>query len=76
MVNLPADLDEAIQHALQLSNGIEGFLGKQESHFLVMLAACTPAEGAIVEIGSFKGKSTVALASAERAAQLSGKAAK
>jgi Methyltransferase domain len=63
MVNLPADLDEAIQHALQLSNGIEGFLGEQESRFLVMLAACTPAEGAIVEIGSFKGKSTVALGS-------------
>jgi len=28
-----------------------------------MLAACAPAAGAIVEIGSFKGKSTVALAS-------------
>ena len=63
MVNLPADLDEAIEHALQLSNGIEGFLGEEESRFLVMLAACAPAEGAIVEIGSFKGKSTIALAS-------------
>ena len=63
MVNLPADLDKAVEHALQLSHGVEGFLGEQESRFLVMLAACTPAEGAIVEIGSFKGKSTVALAS-------------
>lgn len=63
MVNLPPDLNEAIEHALQLSRGLTGFLGEQESRFLAMLAASTPAEGAIVEIGSFKGKSTVALAS-------------
>jgi MMP 1-O-methyltransferase len=63
MVDLPADLDKAIEHALQLSQRTEGFLEEQESRFLVILAACTPAEGAIVEIGSFKGKSTIALAS-------------
>ena len=63
MVNLPVDLNEAIEHALQVSHGIQGFLGEHELRFLVTLAACIPAEGAIVEIGSFKGKSTVALAS-------------
>ena len=31
-----------------------------------MAAACTPATGAIVEIGSFKGKSTVVLATIAR----------
>lgn len=35
-----------------------------EVRFLATLAACTPAHGSIVEIGSFKGKSTVALATA------------
>lgn len=37
-------------------------MAENELRFLAMLAACTPAAGPIVEIGSFKGKSTVALA--------------
>lgn len=37
-------------------------MAENEIRFLATLAACTPAEGAIVEIGSFKGKSTVGLA--------------
>jgi hypothetical protein len=40
-----------------------GFLTEREGRFLALAAACTPARGAIVEIGSFKGKSTVGLAS-------------
>jgi MMP 1-O-methyltransferase len=39
-----------------------GFLANNEIRFLGILAACTPATGVIVEIGSFKGKSTVMLA--------------
>jgi hypothetical protein len=35
---------------------------ENEIRFLCTLAACAPAQGSIVEIGSFKGKSTVALA--------------
>ena len=42
-----------------------GFLTEREARFLALVAACAPARGggAILEIGSFKGKSTVGLAS-------------
>ena len=40
-----------------------GFLTEREARFLALVAVCAPARGAILEIGSFKGKSTVGLAS-------------
>ena len=40
-----------------------GFLTEREARFLALAAACSPARGVILEIGSFKGKSTVGLAS-------------
>jgi len=40
-----------------------GFLTEREARFLALAAACAPARGTILEIGSFKGKSTVGLAS-------------
>jgi methyltransferase family protein len=40
-----------------------GFLTEREARFLALVAACAPAHGVILEIGSFKGKSTVGLAS-------------
>jgi MMP 1-O-methyltransferase len=63
MVELPADLDAVIEKAWQLCQRTPGFLGENEARFLGVLAACVPGRGAIVEIGSFKGKSTVMLAS-------------
>jgi len=63
MVNLPEDLNEVVERALKLSHGIPGFLGDSEARFLALLAAAAPAEGSSVEIGSYKGKSTVLLAS-------------
>ncbi|MGH9412802.1 MAG: class I SAM-dependent methyltransferase [Terriglobales bacterium] len=48
------------------ARGVEGFIGEREIRALVMLAgaaAAAPARGAVMlEIGSFKGKSAVALA--------------
>lgn len=44
-------------------SGAPGFLTEREARFLALAAACTPARGVILEIGSFKGKSTVGLAS-------------
>lgn len=46
---------------------VEGFLTQREMYFLMLLAAVPTAEGEILEIGSFKGKSTILLA---RSAQL------
>jgi predicted O-methyltransferase YrrM len=63
MYSLPPDLDEELEKAWRLTDRTPGFLGKSEARFLGLLAACVPARGAIVEIGSFKGKSTVMLAS-------------
>jgi hypothetical protein len=40
-----------------------GYLSKREARFLFLIAACSPADGEILEIGSFKGRSTIALAS-------------
>ena len=63
MRQLPKDVNEVVERALQVSRGVDGFLGDAEARFLGILAACAPAEGVIVEIGSYKGKSTVLLAS-------------
>ncbi len=59
---LPPDLDAAIDAAWQQIRAAPGFLTEREGRFLALLAAATPARGTIVEIGSFKGKSTVGLA--------------
>ena len=58
-----AEVDEAIANGFDLAKDVPGFLGDNELRFLGALAALTPAIGAMVEIGSFKGKSTVMLAS-------------
>lgn len=62
LTNLPENLGQTIEKAWQRAKAVPGFMAENELRFLAMLAACTPAEGPIVEIGSFKGKSTVALA--------------
>jgi MMP 1-O-methyltransferase len=59
---LPDNLYQTIESATRLSLSTPGFLAENEIRFLGILAACTPASGVMVEIGSFKGKSTVMLA--------------
>ncbi len=60
--HLPTDIDAVIDDAWQATKDVPGFLGENEARFLGLLAACIPARGAVVEIGSFKGRSTVMLA--------------
>ena len=50
---------------------VEGFLYPHEARLLALFSACPTASGSILEIGSFKGRSTVVLA---KAAQLSDRA--
>lgn len=62
-VTAPPDLGEAIDEAWDRVRAAPGFLTEREARFLALVAACTPAHGTILEIGSYKGKSTVGLAS-------------
>lgn len=62
----------AFQEALPgLLQGLPGHLTLREARFLALLGACPTAPGAVLEIGSFQGRSTVVLA---RAARLAGAA--
>ena len=63
---LPADFVRVSDDAWRLISAAPGFLTEREGRFLVMAAACAPARGVILEIGSFKGKSTVGLADVAR----------
>jgi hypothetical protein len=62
-LSIPPELDAAIEAAWQRVRAAPGYLTEREARFLALLAAATPARGVILEIGSFKGKSTVGLAS-------------
>jgi len=59
----PSDLLAAIDEAWARVRAAPGFLTEREGRFLALIAACAPAQGTILEIGSYKGKSTVGLAS-------------
>jgi MMP 1-O-methyltransferase len=56
------DIDSVSDAAWQLMRGTQGYLSEREARCLLAAAAFSPAEGANLEIGSFKGRSTVGLA--------------
>ena len=60
-IEVPGDLDSVLDEAWKATESIPGFLGRNEARLLGTIAACVPRGGVIVEIGSFKGKSTVML---------------
>lgn len=61
-VKIPADLETVLNDAWEVARKVPGHLNENEARFLGLLAACAPASGTILEIGSFKGRSTVMLA--------------
>jgi hypothetical protein len=61
-IKIPADLETVLNDAWEETRKVPGHLAENEARFLGLLAACVPASGTIVEIGSFKGRSTVMLA--------------
>ncbi|MGC1483031.1 MAG: class I SAM-dependent methyltransferase [Candidatus Acidiferrum sp.] len=61
-VKIPADLETVLNDAWEETRKVPGHLTENEARFLGLLAACVPASGTIMEIGSFKGRSTVMLA--------------
>jgi predicted O-methyltransferase YrrM len=61
-VEIPKDLEDVLDSAWTAASRVPGFLLEDEARFLGIVAACIRCKGAIVEIGSFKGKSTVMLA--------------
>jgi len=61
IMEAPRDLERVLDDAWQAASKVEGFLKESEARLLGTIAACTPADGVIVEIGSFKGRSTVML---------------
>jgi predicted O-methyltransferase YrrM len=68
----PLDAQRLERHAdemVELARGLAGYLTAREVRFLSLLGAVPTARGEVLEIGSFKGKSTVVLA---RSAALAG----
>ena len=59
---LPAALGEHIERMAALAATLEGHMTPREARFLALLASVPTAEGDLLEIGSFKGKSTILLA--------------
>jgi len=61
-VNLSPIPPDVRQELLALTAGVEGWLTVEEGELLYRMARACTGRGAIVEIGSFKGKSTIWLA--------------
>ncbi len=60
---MPADFDSLCHSVWPVVRSTPGYLSEREARFLMLATACSPTSGSIVEIGSFKGRSTIAIAS-------------
>lgn len=71
LTTVPPQLERLAGELVATARTVGGHLTAREVKFLALLAACPTADGEILEIGTFKGKSTIVLA---RAARLTGTA--
>lgn len=60
------ELEKVCEKAWTLMSSVDGYLSEREANCIVTAAVLSPAKGANLEIGSFKGRSTVGLAYALR----------
>ncbi|HSU97765.1 MAG TPA: class I SAM-dependent methyltransferase [Gemmatimonadaceae bacterium] len=65
MIDL-ARVNEAVDQGWAHVRNTPGYLSEREARFIMTALALAPAEGANVEIGSFKGRSTVGLGTVAR----------
>ncbi len=65
---IPDGFDGHVESTVRAAARIEGHLTEKEIRFLCLLAAVPTTRGEVLEIGSFKGKSTVILAASARVA--------
>ena len=68
MPKLPDDFDSQLNQIVDQALNVTGWTTRRELEFLGLLAACPTAEGVILEIGSFRGRSATVLANAARMA--------
>jgi predicted O-methyltransferase YrrM len=59
-------IEEIVDRGWRLVSSTNGYLSEREARFLMAAAALSPAEGKNLEIGSFKGRSTVGIAHVTR----------
>lgn len=59
---IPENFSLFVEKLLADVGPVEGYLSPNEMRFLALLGSCPTAHGDVLEIGSFKGKSTIILA--------------
>ena len=64
MHQLPPGFDATLADIRASIVGVDGWLTDRELEFLALMAACPTADGEVLEIGCFHGKSTIVLAKA------------
>ena len=65
-MTLPGAFQQTLQQIQDAVRHVDGWLTDRELSFLALLAACPTTQGTVLEIGSYRGRSTIVLALASR----------
>lgn len=65
-MTLPGAFQETLRQIQDAVHHVDGWLTDRELSFLALLAACPTTQGTVLEIGSYRGRSTIVLALANR----------